>query len=99
MDTLMEDMAGAAGSGSAVPVPLSADDVLVLPMPKRMVVQYAVNDAGVRELRLFHGDKEISFDEPELFAFGETLAKQSRFRAGAATGWGGGYSWGEVSGL
>jgi hypothetical protein len=100
MDSLMEEMAGAAGGCPAAPAGLGIDDMLVLPMPKRMVLQYATNDDGARELRLFHNDKEISFDEPELFAFGETLAKQqSRFRAGAATRWGDGYEWSRVRDL
>jgi hypothetical protein len=75
------------------------DDMLMLPMQKRMVVQYGANEVGARELRLFHGAKEVSFDEPELFAFGETLAKQSRFRAGSATRWGDGYEWSKVKEL
>ena len=76
---------------------LDAADELVLPMHKRMVTQYATT--GTRELRLFYGDKEISFDEPDLFVFGETLGKQSRFVAGAATSWGEGYAWSRVKGL
>jgi hypothetical protein len=75
------------------PAALAADDMLVLPMHKRMVAQYAVNESGAPELRLYYGTKEISFDEPELFAFGETLAKQAQFRAGDATAWGGNHAW------
>ena len=78
---------------------LAATDLLVLPMHKRVVTQYAINATGNRELRLFHGDKEISFDEPELFRFGETLGKQSRFIAGIATTWGEGLSWAQVRDL
>ena len=66
---------------------MSMDDELVLPLQKRAVAQYAINEEGDRELRLFIADKEISFDEPELFAFGENLVRQSRFTAGAALGW------------
>ena len=72
---------------------LQVADELVLPMSKRMLAQYATGDAGQRELRLFYQDKEISFDEPELFRFGETLAKQTRFVAGLATTWGEGLEW------
>lgn len=78
---------------------LSVTDELVLPMHKRTVAQYATDASGVTELRLYYGNKEISFDEPELFAFGETLAKQSRFAAGAAVTWGAGYDWDRVRGL
>lgn len=86
------------GDGSICPhaATLDAADELILPMPKRMVVQYRTTPAGKRELDLFYGDKEISFDEPELFEFGETLAKQSRFAAIEATTWGSGYTWPRV---
>lgn len=60
-----------------------------------MVVQYQ-DGPETRVLNIYYRDKEISFDEPELFAFGETLAKQTCFRAGDATGWGYGYGWDQV---
>ncbi|MGE0314483.1 MAG: hypothetical protein AB7P21_22950 [Lautropia sp.] len=78
---------------------LVPSDMLLLPMQRSVVQQYALNPEGVRELRLFYGDKEISFDDPAFFGFGEALAKQSRFAAGDATGWGGGYAWHEVEPL
>ena len=74
----------------ALPAPvdgLQADDELVFPMHKSTVVHYATGDEGATELRLYYGDREISFDEPELFTFGETLARQERFPAGAAMAW------------
>jgi hypothetical protein len=73
--------------------PLAPETELVLPMHKRVVAQYTTGETGARELRLYYGDKEISFDEPEYFAFGETLARQSRFAAGDAAQWGDGYDW------
>jgi len=72
---------------------LAATDELVLPKHKRVFVQYVDGENGARELRLYYGDKEISFDEPELFDFGEGLARQSRFLAADATTWGEGYDW------
>lgn len=72
---------------------LAATDELVLPKHKRVFVQYVDGESGTAELRLYYGDKEISFDEPELFDFGEGLAKQSRFLAGDATTWGANYDW------
>lgn len=78
---------------------LQPGDVLVLPMARRMVVQQAVSEDGRPELFLYYEDKEVSFDEPHLFAFGETLARQDRFRADASTKWGAGYSWSEVKTL
>jgi hypothetical protein len=77
---------------------LAGDDILVLPMHKRMVAQYTTGESGARELHLYYGEKEISF-EPELFAFGEALARQPRFVACAATQWGDGYEWSRVQGL
>jgi hypothetical protein len=78
---------------------VDADDELVLYMHKRVIAQYATNEYGATELRLYYGPKEISFDEPDLFAFGETLAKQTRFIAKAATAWGNGYDWPRIQGL
>ena len=72
---------------------LNADDELILPLHKRVIVQYSDTPSGTRELHLYYGDKEIAFDEPDLFEFGESLAKQSRFIARSATGWGCGYEW------
>jgi hypothetical protein len=75
---------------------LEADDELVFPQHKRAVTQYATDASGVTELHLYYGEKEIVFDEPELFAFGEGLAKHARFVAGTATTWGEGYDWPRV---
>jgi hypothetical protein len=75
------------------------NDMLALPLHKRMVSQYTARESGARELRLYYGAKEISFDEPELFGFGEALAKQSQFQARAAMGWGSGYEWPQVKEL
>ena len=76
---------------------LAPGDELVLEMPKRIVLQYLTEDDGARVLALFYGGQEITFDEPHLFAFGETLAKQSRFTAAEAISWGEGLDWSEVS--
>jgi hypothetical protein len=68
-------------------------DVLHLPLHQRMVTQHATGESGQPELRLFYGDKEISFDEPELFVFGETLAKKARFVAADVLTWGSPGDW------
>lgn len=68
---------------------LRPDARLALPNHRRAVVQYFDLPEGGRELRLFYGDKEISFDDPAFFAFGEGLAAQPSFVAGDAAGWGG----------
>jgi hypothetical protein len=75
---------------------LQASDQLVLPKHQRMVTQRADNEDGQAELRLFYDDKEISFDEPELFTFGETLARTPRFAAGDALHWGSPGDWPRV---
>lgn len=72
---------------------VTRDALLHLPAHRSIVSHYARNDEGVLELQLLYGDREISFDEAPLFAFGETLALQSTFRAGDAEQWGDGYPW------
>jgi hypothetical protein len=83
----------------STPFPLTTQTELLLPMHKRVITQYLKNAQGQPELFLFYGDQEISFDEPELFAFGEALGAQSRFAAGAAMDWGTGYAWKRVQEL
>jgi hypothetical protein len=78
---------------------LQASDELVLSLKKRMVVQRSTSEAGGPALNLYYGDKEVSFDEPELFAFGETLATQSRFTAGDAVRWSEGQDWATIKPL
>ncbi|MGE0484411.1 MAG: hypothetical protein AB7Q81_09755 [Gammaproteobacteria bacterium] len=78
---------------------LQPRDVLVLPLHRRMVSQYVERDDGVTELCLYYDDKEISFDEPELFAFGEGFARRAQFVAVEATRWGAGYAWPRVRAL
>jgi len=90
---------GAAAAAQGAPRPLQPTDVLHLPLHRRMVAQRATADDGTPELRLFYADKEISFDEPELFTFGETLASQSRFIAAQALAWGAPGDWARVGGL
>jgi hypothetical protein len=63
-------------------------DVLVLPQHQRMVVQQGFDAEGRAELQLFYGDKEVCFDEPELFTFARTLTRQPRFRAADVLAWG-----------
>ncbi len=78
---------------------LSMHDELVLPLQRQAVAQYATSEEGLRELRLYIADKEISFDEPELFAFGERLVTQPRFTAAEALTWAEGCDWQRVRGL
>jgi hypothetical protein len=78
---------------------LKCNDEVFLPRHKRVITQYHTNESGVTELYLYYEDKEISFDKPELFAFGECLGQQSHFIAESATTWGDGYSWPRIKEL
>jgi hypothetical protein len=73
--------------------PLAMDDALVFPKRRRVFTQYFTDALGATQLHLYFGDSQISFDEPDLFGFGESLAIQSTFAAGSATTWGEGYAW------
>ena len=81
------------------PHDLQPADVLVFPMHKRAVVQYATGDAGGTELFIYYFDKEVSFDEADLFPFGEALASRGRFAAREALAWGPGYDWERIAPL
>jgi hypothetical protein len=72
-------------------ITIEPDTELVLLKPKRVMTQYVTNDAGEVEFHFDYGDKEIVFDDPALHAFGETLARQSRFVAQSAVTWGKGF--------
>src|SRR5262245_45437882 len=78
---------------------LDVDDELVFPEHKRVFTQYETREGGITELHLYYGEKEISFDEPELFNFGEALARHARFSAGSATTWGREYHWPRIRDL
>jgi hypothetical protein len=74
---------------------LHQDDELLFPMSKGAFSQYWEDEETPRELRIFFRDKEIAFDDPAFYSFGETLIKQSRFRAGDSLQWGE-YEWPRV---
>jgi hypothetical protein len=74
---------------------LHQDDELLFPMSKGAFSQYWEDEETPRELRVYYRDKEIAFDDPAFYSFGETLTKQSRFRAGDALQWGD-YDWPKV---
>ena len=77
-------------------VRLGMDDELVFPKRRRVFTQYFTDTLGATQLHLYFGDSQISFDETDLFGFGESLATQSTFAAGSATQWGAGYAWERV---
>ena len=68
-------------------VTLDPEETLYVPLRRRFLSEYAPTPDGGRELRLYYGLKEITFDEPELLRFGERLLEQDAFVAGSATGW------------
>jgi hypothetical protein len=57
---------------------------------------YVTTESGSRELSIYYGVKEVSFDEERLFPFGEQLVRQTSFLAEEATTWGPGYEWSEI---
>jgi hypothetical protein len=86
------DASLAGGSSGSQPAAdgrsLREEDELVLPLSKGAFAQYREEADRPRELRIFYRDKEIAFDDPAFFGFGENLIRQSRFRAGDAVDWG-----------
>jgi hypothetical protein len=78
---------------------VSRQDALVFPKQRRAVVQYLTDESGAIGLYIYYGEKEISFDEPDLFPFGEALVKQTRFTADAALTWSDGYDWSRIQPL
>jgi hypothetical protein len=54
---------------------------------KRFVPVYNQTPAGARELTLYCGMREITFDEPDLFPWAEKLIKEDSFLAGASISW------------
>jgi hypothetical protein len=54
---------------------------------KRFVPVYNQSAEGVRELTLYCGLREITFDEPDLFPWAERLIQEDSFMAGAAVSW------------
>lgn len=75
---------------------LEPEDMLCCPHHRRMVSEYVTTESGGQELHIYYGEKDITFDEPELFQFGESLAAHERFVARDATNWGAGYDWSRV---
>lgn len=75
---------------------LEPGDRLYVPQRKRMTHAYVTSEAGARELLVYYGLKEITFDEERFFPFGEQLARQSSFIAESAASWGPGYEWPEI---
>jgi hypothetical protein len=74
---------------------LHQDDELLFPHSKGAFAQFWEDEETPRELRVYYRDKEIAFDDPDFYSFGEALIKQSRFRAGDALQWGD-YQWPRV---
>ena len=76
---------------------VSPEDELCFSKRKRLHSAYLRSLDGQPEFHIYYGNKEVIFDEPELFAFAETLVQEARFSAGATMRWGGGYPWSKVS--
>jgi hypothetical protein len=96
------DASEASASASAFAPALQPGDELIVPKRKRLTFAYVDSAEGgeaAKELVLYYGTKEVSFDDPALFPFGEQLVKQTRFLAESAVSWGDGYTWPQVQEL
>lgn len=78
--------------------PVDPHETLIIPRRRRFVHEYLSAPGGEKELRIFFGDKEITFDGPAEMAFGERLLEEETFMAGSATTWARGepYPWERV---
>jgi hypothetical protein len=94
--TQAQDEVIEASGAIAEPAVVEPTDLLHVPHRKRLSHAYVTTDAGARELSIYYGMKEITFDEERLFGFGEQLLGQSSFVAHTATTWGPGYEWAEI---
>jgi len=79
--------------------PLTPADELLLPLRRRLDSAYAEDEDHQQCFHLYYGDKEVVFDEPELFPFAEALVREQRFTGQQAMAWGPGYSWERIRGL
>jgi len=78
---------------------LKIDDELIFKNFKLAYSHYSTDKNGSPQFNIYCDDKEITFDEPELFTFGEQIVRQEKFTAGSAIQWGIGYEWETVKGL
>jgi hypothetical protein len=67
--------------------PVDPHETLYVSSRKRFVPVYNPLPEGGKELVLYCGLHEISFDEPDLFPWAEKLVEQDSFMAGSATAW------------
>jgi len=75
-------------------------ETLYVSSRKRFVPVYNPLPEGGKELVLYCGLHEISFDEPDLFPWAEKLVEQDSFMAGSATAWAAKpLEWARVKGL
>ncbi len=74
-------------------ISLSPADQLSFAKHKRLSSALVRSAAGQPEFHIYYGNKEVIFDEPELFPFAQALVQRRCFAAGEAVSWGPGYSW------
>jgi len=67
--------------------PIDPHENLFVVSRKRFVPVYNPGPDGTRELSLYCGAQEITFDEPDLFLWAEKLIEHDSFLAGSATTW------------
>ena len=76
------------------------ETTLFVPGHRRFAQHTRRREDGGREVVLYLGDKEVCFDEPDLFPFAAKLCVTERFVAESATTWSDGepYDWERVKG-
>lgn len=78
--------AGIGAQSAAGVMPASS---LILPHARSALLQQSREDDGSPLLTLFHGDKEVTFDDPVQFEFARKLVEGKPFLARDAANWGG----------
>ncbi|MDE2403160.1 MAG: hypothetical protein KGM17_00400 [Sphingomonadales bacterium] len=74
-----------AGAPAAAITPASR---FVLPQARAALLQQGRDADGAPVLTLYHRGREVQWDDPRQFAFGEALAHCPRFSGADAAGWG-----------
>ncbi|HEU4409290.1 MAG TPA: cupin domain-containing protein [Polyangiaceae bacterium] len=75
---------------------LAPDDVLCLSAERPTTCALGRDGEGREIVYLFHGGREVSFDEPRLVEFGRGLARRRAFAAREALDWAPGLRWDEA---
>ena len=77
---------------------LQRSEILCIPKRRRLVHSKETGADGQALLRVFYGEKEVIFDDPELLPFGDQLLVAAHFRAEEAISWSNGapHTWEKI---